>query len=132
MSLTLASGPEDVARSGGYGLRGSLCLLPFGDALGSSHKHTDAPSSWWGVFSADHQPNCRCRPAVRIGGKLGANISSSGMSVSYRPKLGVISTGQSRPRNRANSKCLSNAVVISLLFASATFGMRLVKWTPGI
>lgn len=43
------------------------------------------------------------RPSARIGGKVGVNISRSGVSASARTKLGTVSTGRASWAKRKRS-----------------------------
>ncbi len=71
------------------------------------------------------------RPTARIGGKAGINLSSSGMSASYRTKLGTISTGRATRKRGRSPSCLGCALTTLLFCATpVAVGLHLLSKKP--
>ncbi len=54
------------------------------------------------------------RPSARIGGKVGVNISSRGVSASARTKMGTISTGRAGGRSSKNRRVGCMPILLSV------------------
>lgn len=65
------------------------------------------------------------RPSARVGGKAGLNLSSSGVSASYRTKHGTISTGRSKP----GSCSCCGLTALSIMAMAAIPAMAIIKLT---